>query len=161
MEMEANKRIFFNRWFFGIIALGVLGLVASFLAQHVFDLTSCMMCKIQRAPFFLLIVNAMFGITGYSKEEFFRVVQFCLALGVLLGVVHFGIQMKMVPDFCSVRRGVESSRDFLELLQGSRCSEVSWAIWGVPVSIMCALLHGAFLWGSVHLTKRKFFGGDF
>ncbi|MCB1073457.1 MAG: disulfide bond formation protein B [Chlamydiia bacterium] len=153
--METSTRIFLNRWFLGILCTGVLALTCSFLAVHVFDLKPCTLCKMQRIPYALLAANAGLGLISGFKEGFYKVVLCCLALGVVLGFIHFLVQMGMVPDFCSSTRGFNSSEEFLNTLQSPKCSKVNWSILGVPVSLLNAILHGSVLGMSIRSKFKK------
>ncbi len=158
--METSTRIFFNRWFLGILCIGGLALTCSFLAVHVFDLKPCTLCKMQRIPFALMIANALLGLIGPYKEGFFKVIIGVLGLGVLLGTVHFLMQMGIVPDFCSSTRGFNSPEEFLNALQSPKCSKINWSILGIPVSLLNAIVHGSVLGVSLRLkTKKKLMRG--
>ena len=153
--METSTRVFLNRWFLGVLCMSVLALTCSLLAVHVFDLKPCTLCKIQRIPFALMIANALLGLIGPYKEGFFKVIVGVLGLGVLLGTIHFLMQMGMVPDFCSPIRGFNSPEEFLNTLQSPKCSKINWSILGIPVSILNALLHGSVLGVSLRLKAKK------
>jgi disulfide bond formation protein DsbB len=153
--METSTRIFLNRWFLGILCMGILALICSLLAVHVFHLKPCVMCKMQRIPLVLLVVNAAFGLIGTSKEGFFRVTQTCLALGVILGIAPFLMQIGSAPDFYPSQRNFNSPAELSHMLQAPKCSETSWSVFGAPFSLLNAMFHGAFLWMSIRLKKRK------
>lgn len=153
--METNTRIFFNRFFVGMLCLGIFVLASSFLVVHVFGLKPCTLCKMQRIPFVLMIANAGLGLISSYKEGFFKVIRGVLGFGVLLGGFHFLMQMGMVPDFCSSQRGFHSPEGFLNALQASKCSK-SWSLLGIPVSLLNVVLHGSILGVSIRLTKKKF-----
>ena len=153
--METSTRVFLNRWFLGVLCMSVLALTCSLLAVHVFDLKPCTLCKMQRIPFALMIANALLGLIGPYKEGFFKVIVGVLGLGVLLGTIHFLMQMGMVPDFCSPIRGFNSPEEFLNTLQSPKCSKINWSILGIPVSILNALLHGSVLGVSLRLKAKK------
>ncbi len=121
-----------------MMALGGIALAISWLAVHIFYLKPCLMCKLQRIPFALLIVNSYLGMVTSCKVGFFRVAQICLLLGGILGLGHYLIQVGALPDPCTVQKGVRSTQEFSQLLTSSRCSDVSWKILGVPVSLMNA-----------------------
>lgn len=158
--METSTRIFLNRWFLSMLFIGALALTCSLLAVYVFHLKPCVICKIQRIPFALLIANATLGLIGPSKEGFFKMTQACLALGALLGITHFLMQRGTLPDFCTAYRDFDTPEEFLKVLQTSKCSDVAWAIFGVPVSLLNAMVHGSIFWVSLRLKrKRKLFRG--
>ena len=69
--METTKRIFFNRWFFCCLAIGGIALIASLLAVQVFHLKPCTLCKLQRIPFALIVLNASLGLITSMKLGFF------------------------------------------------------------------------------------------
>lgn len=153
--METSTRIFLNRWFLSMLFIGAVALTCSLLAVHVFHLKPCVMCRLQRIPFAFLIANAALGLITLFKEGFFKVIQVCLALGVLLGITHFLMQMGTLPDFCTAHRGFGTSEEFLKSIQTSKCSDIAWSIFGVPVSLLNAMVHGSIFGGSVRLKKKK------
>ena len=158
--METSTRIFLNRWFLSMLFIGALALTCSLLAVHVFHLKPCVLCKLQRIPFALLIANAALGLIGLSKEGFFKMTQACLALGALLGIIHFLMQMGTLPDFCTAHRDFDTPEEFLKVLQTSKCSDVAWAIFGVPASLLNTMIHGSIFWVSIRLKgKRKLIRG--
>ena len=150
--METTKRVFFNRCFLGCLVIGCLALTASLLAVHAFHLKPCTMCKLQRIPFALLILNASFGLATSYKMGFFRVIQGCFGLGALLGIAHFLIQMGALPDPCVSQKGLSSAQEFSQMLKTSKCSDIAWSFLGVPISLInfagCSLV----FW----LTLKKF-----
>ena len=70
-------------------------------------------------------------------------------------VVHFGLQVGMVPDFCVSERGFVSEEDFLRALKGPKCSEVSWSILGVPVSVFGVMVNGLGLGWSIFWSGKR------
>jgi len=144
-NVETNKRVFLNRWFLAMIAIGGVALASSISAVHVFHLKPCVMCKLQRIPFALLIVNAGFGLLSSYKQGFFKVTQVCLALGIVLGLGHFLMQMGTLPDFCTSKRGFETAQEFSRMLKTSKCSDIAWSVFGVPISLLNAALHALIL----------------
>lgn len=152
--METAKRVFFNRWFFSCLAIGGIALIASLLAVQVFHLKPCTLCKLQRIPLVLLIVNSGFGLLSSYKQGFFRVVQGCLLLGGALGLGHFLVQMGALPDPCTAQKGLSSVQEFSQLLTSSRCSELSWKILGMPVSLVNAGLCFGILGTSIRASRK-------
>lgn len=153
--METSTRIFLNRWFLSMLFIGAVALTCSLLAVHAFHLKPCVMCRLQRIPFALLIANAALGLIGLSKEGFFKVTQIFLALGAFLGITHFLMQMGALPDFCTAHRGFGNPEEFLKALQTSKCSDIAWSIFGMPVSLLNAMVHGSIFWSSVRLKRKK------
>ncbi|WP_316357409.1 disulfide bond formation protein B [Candidatus Neptunichlamydia sp. REUL1] len=153
--METSKRIFLNRWFLAMIAIGSVALACSISAVHVFHLKPCVMCKLQRIPFALLIVNSGFGLLSSYKQGFFKVAQVCLALGVVLGMGHFLMQMGALPDFCTLKKGFDTTQEFSMMLKTSKCSDIAWSIFGVPVSLLNAMLHTLVLGLGYRFSLKK------
>jgi len=150
--MEMTKRVFFNRFFLGCLAIGSLALTTSLLAVHVFHFQPCTMCKLQRIPFALLILNASFGLATSCKMGFFRVIQSCFILGALLGITHFLIQMGALPDPCVSPKGLSTAQEFSQMLKTSKCSDVAWSFLGVPISLINFALCSLVFW----ITTKKF-----
>ena len=157
--METTKRVFFNRWFFSCLAIGGIALIASLLSVQVFHLKPCTLCKLQRIPLVLLIVNSGFGILSSYKQGFFRVVQGCLLLGGVLGLGHFLVQMGVLPDPCRAQKDLHSVQEFSQLLTSPRCSELSWKILGMPVPLinagLCFGVLGISISGNRRIRKSK------
>jgi disulfide bond formation protein DsbB len=153
--METSKRIFLNRWFLAMISIGAVALASSISAVHVFHFKPCVLCKLQRIHFALLIVNAGFGLLSSYKQGFFKVTQACLALGIALGLGHFLIQMGALPDFCTSKRGFETAEEFSRMLKTSKCSDSAWSIFGVPVSLLNAALHALILGAGYRFKLRQ------
>ena len=143
------------RFFLAILCMGVLALTCSFLAAHVFALNPCTFCKIQRIPFFLLIIYGLIGLTTSHKEESFKGIMVILGVGALLGGLHFLMQLGLVPDFCPSQRDFHSPKEFLTSLQSPKCSRITWSILGIPISLLNAFLHSSVLIFSMHLKAKK------
>jgi len=153
--VETNKRVFLNGWFLAMISIGAIALAASISAVLVLHLKPCVMCKLQRIPFALLIVNAGFGLLSSYKQGFFKVTQVCLALGIVLGMGHFLMQIGALPDFCTSKRGFNTADEFSRMLKTSKCSDIAWSIFGVPVSLLNAMLHALILWAGYRFRLRQ------
>lgn len=153
--MEARQRIFLNQWFLLMIALGAFSLLSSLLSVNFLDLNPCLMCKLQRLPFLVLGLTAILGVAGTTKKAYFKVTQICLCIGLILGITHFLVQMGTLPDFCLSRRDFSSPEEFSKILVAAKCSEISWSIFGLPVSFINAIVHGTALWGSVYLKNKS------
>ena len=102
-----------------------------------------------------MIANALLGLMGPYKEGFFKVIVCVLGVGILLGGVHFLMQMGLVSDFCLSQRGFNSPEEFLNTLQSSKCSKINWSILGIPVSLLNAMIHGSVLGISLRLKAKK------
>ena len=144
-----------------MISIGGVALASSISAVQVFHLKPCVMCKLQRIPFALLIVNSGFGLLSSYKQGFFKVTQVCLALGIILGLGHFLMQMGAVPDFCTSKRGFDTAQEFSRMLKTSKCSDIAWSIFGVPVSLVSAALHALILWIDYRFSLRGKLRGAF
>ena len=124
-------------------------MIASLLAVQVFHLKPCTLCKLQRIPFALLILNASLGLITSMKLGFFRVIQGCLLLGTILGLGHFLIQVGALPDPCFSPKGLSTAQEFSQLISTSKCSTVSWSFLGIPISLIncigCSLVFGVML----------------
>lgn len=67
-----------------------------------------------------------------------------LILGASIAFYHAGVQYGLISDFCKFSSQVKNITEFKSILQESRpCSEISWSIFGLSVS----LLNGFFLIG--------------
>ncbi len=158
--MNLRQNLFLNRFFFVSLSVGIVAIVASLLAATIFGLPPCMMCKIQRIPYALMIVNALFGLLMAYKELFVNILMGVLMVGVLLGLVHFLMQVGVIPDFCLAKKGFTSHQELLNYINKPKCSKVYWSIFGAPVSLLNAFVQGSLLGGFLILrSKREYQGG--
>lgn len=82
-------------WFLSMLSLDGISLTLFSVSKIRFHLRPCVMCKAPEAP--LLIVNADFELLSSYKQVFFKVTQVCLALGIVLIMGHFLMQMGTLP----------------------------------------------------------------
>jgi len=68
---------------------------------------------------------------------------------------HFLMQMGTLPDLCVSRKGLDTAEEFSKMFKTSKCSDISWSIFGVPVSLLNGTLHALILGTSVQLSRRK------
>jgi len=56
----------------------------------------------------------------------------------------------MIPDPCATPKGLSSMQEFSQLLTSSKCSDLTWKILGVPVS----LINAGFCFGVLGISIR-------
>ena len=138
-----------------MLVIGVVALGSSLSATYVFHLKPCVMCKLQRIPFVLVIVNAGFGLLSVCKQGFFKVVQGCLAFGIVLGFGHFLMQVGALPDFCSAPKGVATVEEFSKMLKTSSCLKITWSVLGIPMSLLNGMFCAAILGVGFRFSTKK------
>lgn len=96
-------------------------------AQDSYNLDSCLMCSIQTILLTILFVISVVGMNDFVSQEktFFKLLQGCIVLEAALALIHFSIQMSVLPDFCH-----------LVQLRQPKCSDITWSIFGVSASLV-------------------------
>ena len=142
-----------------MMVLGGIVFCISFGAVYRLGLKPCLMCKVQRIPFALLMINSFLGMVTHCKAGFFKVVQGALLLGGILGLVHFLLQLGALPDFCVRERGMASAQAFSERLIAPRCSDRSFEFAGMPVSLisagLCVGVFGLSIRGKGKMKRKR------
>ena len=151
--METNKRVFLNRWFLAMLVIGVVALEAPLSGGLCFSFKTLRDVQAPKDP--LLIVNTGFGLLSSRKQGFFKVIQGCLALGIVLGFGHFLMQVGALPDFCSAPKGVATVDEFSKMLKTSSCSKIAWSVLGIPMSLLNGMFCAAILGVGFRFSTKK------
>lgn len=129
----------------GIIALCVTALASAYIAQYVFELQPCDLCKLQRIPFWVAIALAISGLLWRRFDAYFiAACGFVFAFNAALAFHHVGVEQhwwKSILESCSF-----SAQSISEMVSkpAVRCDEVPWIdpIFGMSMAfyniILCA-----------------------
>lgn len=155
--MDYRAQVTLNRVLVAFLGISVLVLIFSLFAEKFGDLESCTLCKLQRIPYALIGLNAVLGIFTSIKKGAFKVIQACLTASCFLGAFHASIQYGKINDPCVRTAAVlQSPQDYSRLLaSGKNCSQVSWALLGLPLSLYNSLLSLSLLFGSRLALSRN------
>ncbi len=141
----------FNRLFFFLFGCCVVSLIIALVAQHLMGLSPCRLCKLQRIPYVLESIVALYGIFSKHKKNAWIISISILLAGFFLASYHCGIQFRLFPDPCPSPATIQSKEAFFSLLTTSPpCSKVTWSIFGLPI----AAYNAAFLLFLVFITQK-------
>jgi len=151
--MNTRKQVTLNRMFAAFLGIAALVLIISLLAEKFGDLESCTLCKLQRIPYALIGLNAALGIFTSIKKGAFKVIQVCLVASFFLGGFHASVQHGKITDPCIRTVAViQNPQDYSGLLtSGKNCSQISWVLLGIPLSLYNSLLSLSLLLGSRYI----------
>jgi len=82
-------------------------------------------------------------------------IQVCLALGIILGLGHFLMQLNVLPDFCIAPKGVATVEEFSKILKAPSCSKIAWSVLGVPMSLLNGIFCAAILGVGFRFSTKK------
>ncbi|NGX50955.1 MAG: Disulfide bond formation protein B [Chlamydiae bacterium] len=155
--MNNRKQVTLNRVFAAFLGITVLVLIISMLEERFGDSESCTLCKLQRIPYALIGLIAVLGIFTSIKNGAFKVIQVCLVASCFLGVFHASVQYGKINDPCArTATAMQNPQDYSGLLaSGKNCSQISWALFGIPISLYNSLLSLLLLFGSRYLLSSN------
>jgi len=158
MTEKANKIIL------GVLLLASIGALATaFIAQFVFGLEPCILCKYQRIPYFAVIFFAFMGmhIGMIDRAGTLKVIGFIFLLGAALAFYHNGVEQHWweAATSCGSSGGDTLSpfKDFVSNLMTKmpkRCDQIDWTLFGLSMTVYNTV-------ASLGLAAVSFFGAAF
>lgn len=100
------------------MGMALLALGASFFVEHVMGIRPCILCRLQRIPYFAIGGLALLGLLLKWKRGVIRLIQVCLLAGVILATYHTCIQFGLISSPCKKKQ--------------TRQAGPSWRILGLP-----------------------------
>ena len=82
-----------------IIALGIAYFVECFL-----NICPCILCKLQRIPYFATGVLALFGLFTSFKKSALRLIQVSFLAGIILAGYHSCVQFGLMGSSCQTKK---------------------------------------------------------
>lgn len=125
--------------FFGITAAS-LGI--SFFVEYVLGIRPCILCQLQRIPYFMVGGLAILGLCVRWKQGMIRLIQACFLAGLILASYHTCVQFGFLGSPCQKKRTEQT---------GS-----SWRILGIPPPLYNGIFSLAVLIGTeMFLVRRR------
>ena len=129
-----------------LISFCVIGIV--FMAQLVYELEPCVLCKFQRIPYFAVILFAGMGlhIRGTDQAGTLKVIGLIFITGAILAFYHNGIEQHWWNTLTScgqtnkLPKSFENFQNQLMTAIPKRCDEVDWTLFGWSMTIYNFLL---------------------
>jgi len=131
-----------------ILLVGVCVLVIVFLAQSIYQLEPCILCKFQRIPYFAAILFA--GLALHIKKAdqagTLKVIGFVFIISAILAFYHNGVEQhwwSTVTSCGETDKFPQSFENFQNQLMTKlpkRCDEIDWTLFGWSMTIYNMLL---------------------
>ena len=136
MERSLQKAL----WIFIGIALVALGI--SFFVEYVLGIRPCILCKLQRVPYYATGALSILGLLISWKRGILRLIQVCFLAGVILATYHSCVQFGFLGSPCQKKRTVQTGP--------------SWRILGLPPPLYNGVFSLAVLIGAeVFLIRTR------
>lgn len=121
-----------------LIACSIFSLIVlifSFLAQHFWKIEPCRLCKLQRIPYYFLLLIPLLGLAN-RRYEITKILILCLFLAsLILSTYHLLVIGGIVKDFCAVPSQIKTADDFMNMLNSPvPCSESAWKFLKIPIA---------------------------
>ena len=116
----------------GLFALAVLA--CSYMAEYVWKLVPCHLCRLQRIPYFFLSLTPLIALK-IRLPIVKMVIIFMFSLSLIFASYHLLVISGLMKDFCAVPTSLGSIDNFMSLLENSvPCSKVDWKFLGIPIA---------------------------
>jgi len=121
------------RWIALIVPMALLG--GALGSQYLGGLHPCEMCYWQRWPHAaaILLAAAAFVMPARSRA-LTALAALAIAISGVIGVYHFGVEMKWWQGFTTCTAGGALSLDELMQVPLIRCDQVQWSLFGVSMA---------------------------
>ena len=116
----------------GLFALTVLA--CSYMAEYVLKLVPCHLCKLQRLPYFFLLLTPLMALK--VRLPIVKMVIVCMfSMSLIFASYHLLVISGLLKDFCAVPTNLSSIDHFMNLLENSvPCSRAGWKFFGIPIA---------------------------
>jgi disulfide bond formation protein DsbB len=127
-------------WLF--LGIAIISLGISFFVEYVIEIRPCILCKLQRIPYFATGALALLGLIVSFKRALLRLIQVCFLAGVILASYHSCVQFGFLGSSCQTKK-VEQTGP-------------SWRIFGLPPPLYNGLFSLAVLIGTeIFLVRTR------
>lgn len=133
-NLKKNDQILWGCWSFAALAI-----LISYSYEFFWKINPCYFCKLQRIPYFSMILIIPIGYFISRKQGIKIATLLCLFTSIVLATTHTLIQMGWISDTCTTPV-VDTIESFHQSLESVSCSEYSWAFLGLPISGYNALI---------------------
>lgn len=127
-------------WIFFGIAIVALGI--SFFVEYVIGIRPCILCKLQRIPYYAIGGLALLGLLVKWKRGVLRLIQLSFLAGALVAFYHTSIQFGYISSPCQKRQTKQAGP--------------SWRILGLPPPLYNGVFSLAVLIGTeIFLVRHR------
>ena len=128
-----------NRFFLSVMIISICFLVASYTAEIIFQKIPCQLCKLERISYFGMFFIGLVGFSSFGKKIPLILLMGICGFSIILGAYHYGVEKHVFNDFCK-SNSVTTMDDYKNMLHSPSCSKVGFAVFGIPASLMNALI---------------------
>jgi disulfide bond formation protein DsbB len=121
------------------MAIGIL--IFSFYHQYVRKIEPCLLCKLQRSVYFLVLFIAPIGFNIHFNKCMRTTLKFLFFSGLCFASYHSLIQIGWLQDRCIMTQKINNIDDYILMLQQPKagCSIIGWKLFGLSYSIYNAI----------------------
>ncbi len=121
-------------------------LLASYLAQYLWQIEPCRLCKLQRLPYFFILCLSILPALKIKYGIIRTLLIFAFVGSSLLSAYHLLVIGGFISDFCAVKSNVATIDDFMSMLDTQvPCSKAIWKLLGLPMAAYNMLVSLFFL----------------
>lgn len=141
-----------NRFFLFVIVLSCSVLCISFSAEYIFNKLPCYLCKLERLPYFGMLLVGLMGFSNIGKRIPFLILAAVCFISLLLGAYHFGVQQNIFHDQCKIA-SVATLENFKDLLHSPSCAKIELSIFGIPAPLLNFIISASLLFFNIAALK--------
>ena len=122
-----------------IILLCVTSIFYAFFVEYFLGYKPCILCKYQRAPYFLGLIIGLFGFFKHSNTKIMIYILLTFLISMILSGYHVGVEQELYQSVFSCsdsNLGVLEKGKLLESLKviNPDCRNVNYAVFGVSLA---------------------------
>ena len=124
-----------------IFFVSIIALVSAFFIEYILGHQPCILCILERIPYFLTIIIVLLNYKLIQYEKFFIFLLIIIFLaGTVLSLYHLGIEQGFIQEsmVCDLKSGSNllSKEDILKQLQEKSvsCKDVTFKIFGLSLT---------------------------
>tara|TARA_A100001015_G_scaffold149555_1_gene165875 strand:- start:293 stop:769 length:477 start_codon:yes stop_codon:yes gene_type:complete len=141
MILERKFKIFYSF----IILLCVTSILYAFFIEYFLGYKPCILCKYQRAPYFLGLIIGLFGFFKPSNTKIMIYILWTFLISMTLSGYHVGVEQELYQSVFSCsdsNLGVLEKGKLLESLKmiNPDCRNVNFAVFGVSLATINLIL---------------------
>jgi len=133
--MMRKDSIYQSRFALLCIVFSFLVLLASFSAEHLWKIETCRICKLQRLPYFFILLISGAAFSPRFRSISMKMIKVGFVISILLAGFHLLIIGGIISDPCAVPKNIATIDDFQRMLAAPLpCSKASWSLLGIPMA---------------------------
>lgn len=116
------------------LGFSVTALLLSYSAQYIWGIEPCRLCKLQRIPYFFILVFSGLAIWPNLKKVAIKLIQASFFVSLILACYHLFVLGGIINNPCSVPTSIATIEDFQNMLNAPPpCSRANWTLFRIPL----------------------------